>query len=135
MKVEDTHKKIAPHPDMVNEKTKLEHFINSYDHASLYIPQYYCELNLIKHVCSQAKRHTQAYCNYSITSLRQNIPEALDSVSVENIFAAFKTTCMGIYLDTSWAGIQFEELVNKFSKQVLILSTYCTLNMSTFIIK
>ena len=42
---------------------------------------------------------------------------------------------MGIYLDTSWAGIQFEELVNKFSKQVLILSTYCTPEMFNFIIK
>ena len=76
------------------------------------------KLNLIEHVCSQAKGHTQAYCNYSITGRRQNIPEALDSVSVDNIFIGFETTCMGIYLDTSWAGIRFEELVNKFSKQV-----------------
>lgn len=135
MKVEDTHKEIASHPDMVNKKTKLEHFINSHDRASLFIPQYHCELNLIEHVCSQAKQHTKAYCNYSITGLRQNISEALDSVSVENIFAAFETTCMGIYLDTSWAGIQYEELVNKFSKQVLILPTYCTPEMSNFIIK
>ena len=119
MKVEDMRKEIASHPDFVKEKTKLEHFINNRGHAFLFIPKYHCELNPIERVWSQAKRHTRAYSNYSITGLRRNIPEAFDTVSVENIQNYFRRVrdYMYGYLLGHKAGIQLEEMVKKFSKQ------------------
>ena len=119
MKLEDMRKEIASHPDFINEKTKLEHYINSRGHAFLFIPKYHCEMNPIERCWSQAKRHTRAYCNYSITGLRKNIPRALDNVSLENIQNYFRRVrdYMYGYLLGHQAGIQLEELVKNFSKQ------------------
>ena len=61
MKLEDMRKEIASHPDFMNEKTKLEHYINSRGHAFLFIPKYHCEIYPNEHYWSQAKRRTSAY--------------------------------------------------------------------------
>ena len=71
MKLEVVLKEIASHPDFMNEKTQLEHHINSCGYAFFFILKYHCELNPIEHCWSQAKRHTRAYCNYRITGLRK----------------------------------------------------------------
>ena len=119
MKLEDMRKEIASHPDFMNEKTKLEHYINSCGNAFLFIPKYHCEMNPIERCWSQAKRHTRAYCNYSITGLRKYIPTSLDNVSVENIQNFFRRVrdYMYGYLLGHQAGLQLEELLKKFSKQ------------------
>ena len=118
MKVDNMRKEIASHPDFANEKTKLEHYINSRGHAFLFIPKYHCELNPIERCWSQAKRHTRAYCNYCITGLRRNIPEGLDRVTTDNIKNYFRRTrdYMYGYLLGHQAGLQLEELVKMFSK-------------------
>lgn len=119
MKLEDMRKEIATHPDFKNEKTVLERFINNRGHAFLFIPKYHCELNAIERCWSQAKRYTRAYCNYSITGLRRNIPESFDTISVENIQNYFRQArqYMYGYLLGHQAGIELEQLVKNFSKQ------------------
>ena len=111
--------KIATHPDFKNEKTVLEHFINNRGHAFLFIPKYHRELNAIDCCWSQAKRYMRAYCNYSITGLRWNIPESFDTISVENILNYFRQArqYMYGYLLGHQAGIELEQLVKNFSKQ------------------
>ena len=54
-------------------------------HICYFLPKFYCELNPIERVWSQAKRYTKAYCRYNINSLCFNIPNGLDSVSCYNI--------------------------------------------------
>ena len=119
MKLEDMRKEIATHPDFKNEKTILERFINGRGHAFLFIPKYHCELNAIERCWSQAKRYTQAYCNYSITGLRRNIPESFNAILIENIRNYFRQTrqYMYGYLLGHQAGIELEKLVKNFSKQ------------------
>ena len=111
-------KEIATHPNFANEKNKLEQYINNRGHAFLFIPKYHCELNPIERCWSQAKQYTQAYCNYCITGLRQNIPEGLNCVTTENIQNYFRRArdYMYGYLLGHQAGLKLEELVKKFSK-------------------
>ena len=52
MKLEDMRHEIATHPDFKNEKTILEHFINSRGHAFIFIPKYHCKVNAIEHCWS-----------------------------------------------------------------------------------
>ena len=58
-------KEIASHPDFMNEKTKLEHYINSRGHAFLFIPKYHCEIYPNEHYWSQAKRHKRLHVGVS----------------------------------------------------------------------
>ena len=100
-KLEDMWKEITTHPDFKNEKMVLERFINNRGHAFLFIPKYHCQLNAIELCWSQAKRYTRAYCNYSITGLRRNIPSIqFQSKIFKTIFVKLDSTCMGTFWDT-----------------------------------
>ena len=85
MKLEDLRQELARHPDTKEEKTKIEHFLNGKGYACIFLPKFHCELNPIERCWAQAKRYTPSHCNYSITGLRKNVPQALDSITVENI--------------------------------------------------
>ena len=49
----------------------------------MFYPKFHCELSPIEHVWCQAKKHTRAYADGSITRLRKIVPEGLDSVTVK----------------------------------------------------
>jgi hypothetical protein len=82
MKLEEMRAELASHQDF-KEKTHIEHFLNGRGHCCL--PKFNCELNPIERCWAQAKRFTRSHCNYTIGSLRKNIHDGLDSVSVDNI--------------------------------------------------
>ena len=113
MKVDEMRAVIALHPEFKEEKCKLENFLASCGHSCQFLPKYHCEC------WAQAKRHTRAYCNYNITGLRRNIPTALDKVSAENIdnYLRRVRVYMFGYLLGHQAGVELQELVNKFSKE------------------
>ena len=85
MKLDEMRSTLASHDDFKNEKCRVDSFLSSCGHTCVFLPKFHCELNLIERVWSQSKRYTRAHCDYTITSLRQNIPLGLDSVSAENI--------------------------------------------------
>ena len=85
MKVDDMRKELACHSDFHNEKTKIEHTLNRRGHACILLPKFHCELNPIERCWAQAKRYTRAYSNYTIAGLRRNVPDGLDTVTLENI--------------------------------------------------
>ena len=85
MKLEEMRAEISSHPDFKNEKTKIEHFLNSKGYCCIFLPKFHCELNPIERCWGQAKRYTRAHCNYTIAGLLKNVPLALECVSQENI--------------------------------------------------
>ena len=82
MKLEEMRAILADHDDFKNEKCKVD--TNS-GHTCVFIPKFHCEQNTIERVWSQSKRHTRAYCDYTIGSLRRSIPLGLKSGTKENI--------------------------------------------------
>ena len=81
IKLQEMRDELASHQDFKEEKTRIEHYLNSKGFACIFLPKFYCELNPIKRVRAQAKRYTRSHCKYSITSLRKNVPLGLDSVN------------------------------------------------------
>ena len=54
------------------------------------LPKFHCEINPIERCWAQAKRYVRAHTNYTLGGLRQNVPQGLDSVTVENIRNHFR---------------------------------------------
>ena len=73
---------LANHDDFKNEKNTLETFLVKKGHTALFLPKFHCG---IERVWEHSKRTVHAQCDYTLPSLRTNIPIALDSVSVETI--------------------------------------------------
>lgn len=118
MKLEQMREEISSHPDFKNEKTKIEHFLNSKGHSCIFLPKFHCELNPIERCWGQAKRYTRAHCNYTIAGLHKNVPQGLDCVSVDNVRNYFRKTrhYMFGYLQGVSGGPELETLVKKMKK-------------------
>ena len=118
MKLEDMRKEISTHPDFMNEKTKLEHFLHDCGHICIMLPKFHCELNPIERCWGQAKRYTRSFTNYSLPRLRINIPNELDSVSLDNIQNYFRKVrqYMFGYLEGFTAGPDLEKTIKKYKK-------------------
>ena len=117
MKLEEMRAILADHNDFNNEKCRVNALLSNSGHTCIFIPKFHCELNPIERVWSQSKRYTRAYCDYTITSLRQSIPLGLESVSKENI-ANYVRRCrnyMFAYLEGANVGQELEDKI-KFYK-------------------
>ena len=113
MKLDDMREELASHFDFKEGKTKIEHFLNGKGYACIFLPKFHCELNLIERCWAQAKRYTRSHCNYSITGLGENVPQALDSITVKNIRKHYR---MFGYLQGVSGGPELEKLVKKMKK-------------------
>ena len=111
---------LAQHDDFKNEKSRVEHFLESKRHTVIFLPKFHPELNPIERVQAQAKRYTKAYCKYNLPSLRKNIPLGLQSVTLENIqnFHRKVRHYMFSYLEGHVAGAELEKNVAKYKKAV-----------------
>ena len=82
------------------------------------LPKFHCEINPIERCWAQAKRYVRAHTNYTLGGLRQNVPQGLDYVTVENIrnhFRKIRHYMFGYLLGVS-AGPELEEHVKKCKK-------------------
>lgn len=77
---------IAAEPDFRAQKCRLQEEIEQLNHRVLFYPKFHCELNFIEYVWGAAKRFTRNNCGYSIKTLRQLIPDALESVDSKLIW-------------------------------------------------
>ena len=48
MKLDDMREKLASHSDFRDEKSQVEHFLNSRGHGCIMLPKFHCELNPIE---------------------------------------------------------------------------------------
>ena len=73
-------------------------------HKVFFYPKFHCELNFIEYFWAQAKRFARQNCAYSLSGLRQTIPHALDSVSIETIRKLYMRT--NRYMDAYRHGLR-----------------------------
>ena len=89
-------KTLAEMDDFKHKEFLVEHYLVDKGYIAVFLPIFHPELNPIERVWEQLKRFTKAHCKYSIQSLRKNIPDAYDSVTLENIQKS-GTTCLDIW--------------------------------------
>ena len=81
------------HADSWEEKTKIEHYLNSWGHVCVMLPKFHCEFNPVEWCWAQAKQYSRVHCNYSIVGLCQVVPDALDSVTSAITSGRWGSTC------------------------------------------
>ena len=85
------------------------------------LPKFHCEINPIERCWAQVQRYVRAHTNYTLSGLRQNVPDGLESVTLENITNHFRKVrhyiiiMFGYLLGVS-AGPDLEEHVKKCKK-------------------
>lgn len=111
---------LASHSDFKNEKSRIETLLIKHGHIPICLPKYHPELNPIERVWAQLKRYTKGRCNYSLPSLRKNIPLAYDTVTLDNIQNHFRKCkhYMFAYLEGLKPGTELDECVKKYKKAV-----------------
>jgi len=45
-------------------------------HICIFLPKFHCKLNLIEYFWSAVKRYLQEHCDYTFTTLQENLPKA-----------------------------------------------------------
>lgn len=116
MTAEQMRAKLAEMEDFKFEKSMIEHLLIKRGHIPAFLPKFHPELNPIERVWAQLKRYTKAHCKYTIHSLRKNIPDSYDSVSLENIqnhFRKVKHFMFG-YLEGLKPGQELDETLKKY---------------------
>ena len=86
------HERKKTFPDFKQQTTILEDYINRRGHICIFYPKFHCELSPMERAWYQAKKHTRAYADETITRLRKFVPEGLNSVKLEQI-KKFCRTC------------------------------------------
>jgi len=99
-----------------DEKSLIEHYLTERGHIPVFLPKFHPELNPIERVWAQLKRYTKAHCKYTLPSLRRNIPDAYDSVTLENIQNHFRKVrhFMYCYLEGLIPGQELDSTLKKF---------------------
>ena len=100
---------------------KIEHYLNGRGHVCVMLPKFHCEFNPIKRRWAQAKKYSRAHCNYSIVGICEVVPDALDSVTYENICKHFRKEGEAGYVEVI-AGPELEDYVQKMQKALHIPS-------------
>ena len=102
---------LAHHDDFQNEKTIVEHYLESQGHKVFFLPKFHCELNPIERVWGQAKVYTKPHTNFTLQRLRQIINPALDSVSLD-LIRNFSEGLQSMR-EPTWRGRKLERSLNK----------------------
>lgn len=120
MKADQMQKVLAGHPDFKGERNMIERLLIGKGHIPCFLPKFHPELNPIERVWAQLKRFTKAHCNYTLPSLRKNIPQAYDTVSLENVQNHFRKVrhYMFCYLEGLTPGKDLDNALKKYKLAV-----------------
>ena len=72
-------------PDFGEQQSLVQEAIEAAGHFSIFLPKFHCELNFIEYFWGAIKKYLCDHCNYTFTTLQENLPKALESVAVETI--------------------------------------------------
>ena len=114
-------KLMAAQPDFLAQTGKLHEKLVAAGHLVMFYPKFHPELNFIERYWGAAKRHARENCQYTLASLRANVPLALDSVSpiTINRFYEKSLRTMQAYRDGLKLGTrEFEERVYRSHRRV-----------------
>lgn len=72
-------------PDFKEQHSLVQEVIEGAGHICIFLPKFHCELNFIEYFWGAVKRYLRENCDYTFVTLQENLPKALESVSVETI--------------------------------------------------
>jgi hypothetical protein len=72
-------------PDFAEQKSLVQEVIEKAGHLCIFLPKFHCELNFIEFFWGAVKRYLRDHCDYTFDTLKENMPKALASVSVQTI--------------------------------------------------
>ncbi len=71
--------------DFQEQKSLVQEVIEAAGHLCIFLPKFHCELNFIEFFWGAVKRYLRNNCDYTFTTLQENMPKALESVPIECI--------------------------------------------------
>jgi transposase len=72
-------------PDFQEQCSLVQEVIEAAGHLCIFLPKFHCELNFIEYFWGAVKKYLRDHCDYTFTTLQENLPKALESVAVETI--------------------------------------------------
>lgn len=72
-------------PDFLAQKSLVQETIEAAGHLCIFLPKFHCELNFIEFFWGAVKRYLRERCDCTFETLKDNMPKALESVSVQTI--------------------------------------------------
>ncbi|CAG8848483.1 19563_t:CDS:1, partial [Racocetra persica] len=86
-------------PDFMSQKNHLQEVIKAAGHICIFYPKFHYELNYIEAFWEDVKRYIHLHCGYSFKSLKETIPQVLNSVTLAKIrwFACRSEQFMSAY--------------------------------------
>lgn len=72
-------------PDFASQRPLIQEIIEDHGHKVIFFPKFHCELNFIEYFWGAAKKYARKNCDYSFKGLEKTVPEALESISLEQI--------------------------------------------------
>ena len=76
---------LAAQEDFKVNKPLLQEVIESMGHKVIFYPKFHPELNFIEQYWGAAKRYTRQHCDYTWNGLKETLPSAFDSISLQTI--------------------------------------------------
>jgi hypothetical protein len=71
--------------DFQEQRSLVQEVIEAAGHLCIFLPKFHCELNFIEYFWGAVKKFLRDHCDYTFTTLQENLPKALESVAVETI--------------------------------------------------
>ena len=71
--------------DFQEQRSLVQEVIEAAGHLCIFLPKFHCELNFIEYFWGAMKKYLRNHCDYTFTTLQENVPKALESVAVETI--------------------------------------------------
>jgi hypothetical protein len=78
---DEAQKALEEFPDFKNQKCWVEETIERLGHLCIFGPKFHCELAVIEYFWGSTKKITRSNCDYSMSSLREEVPKALKQCS------------------------------------------------------
>jgi hypothetical protein len=72
-------------PDFQAQKSLIQEVIKAAGHLCIFLPKFHCELNFIEFFWGAVKSYLCNNCDYTFSTLKENLPKALASVELKTI--------------------------------------------------
>lgn len=72
-------------PDFQKQRSLVQEVIEAAGHLCILLPKFHCELNFIEYFWGAVKKFLRDHCDYTFSTLQENLPKALESVTAETI--------------------------------------------------
>ena len=74
----------------LQKKTLIEKLCKRRGHKCFFLPKYHCELNPIEKIWMYCKKYMKNHCDYSVTTLRNNIPKSFEGIPKQFFHKVFR---------------------------------------------